>query len=266
MNIPKINLSILKFIYLIFVVTLNACSSETQSYQSASQPISTIMNNELRTIKIKSKTLPVEELSITMPACFYVGLKDNQEYVNSLALSFPLAAFSDNSQHLYNCAQINEPKTQVLIEPMYPISRENKNLEKNHIFADYERFGIQFISAHNNLKLYKVSPDEFGIFIPKDINNKENFVIDFIPYDSKSPDSKYPHTIKVTTEFNGKFWIKYKIYTSYIINNKKNPLFSDNLITESGNEPVLKDLDLINGFISNNNMILNFFHEKSNIE
>ncbi|KDN12496.1 hypothetical protein BGI40_10410 [Snodgrassella communis] len=230
------------------------------------------------TVLIPSK-VSGKKLEITLPRCFFnpdmkIQLVNGKVERKGLTIIYPLPTFSgfpNNEQTILQCPDFNKPITGLGVGILYPKIGQT-TLEYGNYWLKQQSYQYSVIEKRNNQILYNVGVGgKRAIFADKSNKNQEDISIEFWPYDAGNADSPFPDQIEVHSVFNREFTIGYTIYTSKFLHGKHKPLpnqwyFADALIDiYKHNESLLDHPEIVQGFIENNNRILDYIHQHSKV-
>lgn len=283
------NYNIMK-LYLYFIIfLLTGCFGDENNISQKKQYLENrqIMSNakELLTVSIPSE-ISDAKLEITLPRCFINEDEIKNEIINNrvetpfVELVYPLAAFiasdfPDNENDTSLCPNGHMPLIGFSVGPLFPVKSDQHNQ------SDNENYWLKFSNStwayrveekRNNQALYtKGAGGKLAMFVDKSKKNKEDFQIEFWPYkfDPTSPDESddmFPSQIDVRSVMNKEFSFNYVVYASPPLKNLNPPIkgakFADDLLTiYKNNESLLDHQEVLDGFIINNNNILNYLNQ-----
>lgn len=228
------------------------------------------------TVLIPSK-VSSKKLAITLPRCFFdLNLKNKvidkkvEEIAVGIIFALPtFSGFPNDEEALHQCPDYSKPVAGLSIAPLFPKIRAKK-LEYGNFWLKQQSYQFALTEQRNNQNLY-ISGGRRVIFSDQSDKNQEDISIFFWPYDSKNADSPFPHQIDIYSVLDKEFSVAYTVYSSRYLHGKHKPLpnqwyFADALIDiYKHNESLLDHPEVVQGFIENNNRILDYIHQHSKV-
>jgi hypothetical protein len=230
------------------------------------------------TVLIPSK-VSNKKLAITLPRCFFgPNLKNKvvdgivEEKAVSIMYQLPtFSGFPNDAEALHQCPDFSKPISGIGIRPLFP--KPNKTeLEYGNYWFKQQSYQYAAKEQKNNQTLYHLGVGgELAIFSDQSDKNQQDISIEFWPYDSNNVNSPFPHQIDIHSVLDKEFGLGYTVYSSRYLHGKHKPLpnqwyFADALIDiYKHNESLLDHLEIVQGFIENNNRILDYIHQHSKV-
>jgi hypothetical protein len=220
-----------------------------------------------------------KKLAITLPRCFFRTelqnkIVDGKIEVKAVTILFPLPTFSgfpNDAAAIQQCPDFSRPISGIGVRPLFPKIGTNELDYGNH-WLIHQGFAYALKEEKNNLALYYSGiGGKLAIFANQSKENKADISIDFWPYDAGNADSPFPDQIDVHSVLEKEFGFGYVVYTSKFLHGKNKPLpnqwyFADALIDiYKHNESLLDHPEILQGFIENNNRILDYIHQHSKV-
>ncbi|PIT51531.1 hypothetical protein BHC44_09980 [Snodgrassella alvi] len=230
------------------------------------------------TVLIPSK-VSNKKLAITLPRCFFgPNLKnkivDGKVEEKAVSIMYQLPTFSgfpNDEEALYQCPDFSKPISGIGIRPLFPKTSESKLEYSNYwLKQQYYRFSVK--EERNNQALYRAGiAGKLAIFANQSDKNQQDISIEFWPFNAKDESDSYPHQTDIHSVLDKEFSLGYTVYSSRYLHGKHKPLpnqwyFADALIDiYKHNESLLDHPEIIQGFIENNNRILDYIHQHSKV-
>jgi hypothetical protein len=230
------------------------------------------------TVLIPSK-VSSKKLAITLPRCFFgPNLKNKvvdgivEEKAVSIMYQLPtFSNFPNDEAALHQCPDFSKPISGIGIRPLFP--KPNKTeLEYGNYWFKQQSYQYALKEQRNNQTLYRVGiAGKLTTFANQSDTNQQDISIDFWPFDAKDASDSYPHQIDIHSVLDKEFGLGYTVYSSRYLHGKHKPLpnqwyFADALIDiYKHNESLLDHPEIVQGFIENNNRILDYIHQHSKV-
>ena len=230
------------------------------------------------TVLIPSK-VSNKKLAITLPRCQF-GFSIKNEIINGkveqigASIIFPLPTFSgfpNDEEALHQCPDFSKPVAGLSIAPLYANPKKTE-LEYGNYWFKQQSYQYAVKEQRNNQILYHLGVGgELAIFADQSEKNQQDISIEFWPFDLNNADSPFPHQIDIYSVLDKEFSVAYTVYSSRYLHGKHKPLpnqwyFADALIDiYKHNESLLDHPEIVQGFIENNNRILDYIHQHSKI-
>ena len=109
------------------------------------------------------------------------------------------------------------------------------------------------------------------MFVNKSETSQQDFKIDFWPFDAENESSPFPHQIDIHSILDEEFNVIYTVYSSRFLHGKHKPPVSQNYFADGliqiykHNESLLDHPEIVQGFVNNNNNILDYIHQHSKV-
>ncbi len=265
----------------ILILCLTGCidgRSEQEKQQQLQDKL--IMTDTTEITVLIPSLVSSKKLAITLPRCFFgPNLKnkivDGKVEEKAVTILYPLPTFSDfpsDAEALKHCPDPSRPISGIGIRPLFPKKRGTTELLYGNHWLKHLSFQYSLKEKRNNQALYNSGiGGKLAIFANQSKENKADISIDFWPYDAGNADSPFPDQIDVHSVLEKEFGFGYIVYTSKFLHGKNKPLpnqwyFADALIDiYKHNESLLDHPEILQGFIENNNRILDYIHQHSKV-
>ncbi|PIT25113.1 hypothetical protein BGI37_03650 [Snodgrassella alvi] len=230
------------------------------------------------TVLIPSK-VSNKKLAITLPRCFFgSNLKNKvvdgivEEKAVSIMYQLPtFSGFPNDKEALHQCPDFSKPISGIGIRPLFPKPNKTK-LEYGNYWLKQQSYQYALKGQRNNQTLYRVGiAGKLTMFANQSYKNQQDISIEFWPFDAKDASDSYPHQTDIHSVLDKEFGLGYTVYSSRYLHGKHKPLpnqwyFADALIDiYKHNESLLDHPEIVQGFIENNNRILDYIHQHSKV-
>jgi hypothetical protein len=230
------------------------------------------------TVLIPSK-VSNKKLAITLPRCQF-GFSIKNEIIDgkveqigaSIIFALPtFSGFPNDEEALHQCPDFSKPVAGLSIAPLYPKIGTTK-LEYGNFWLKQQSYRYSVKEQKNTQALYRIGiAGKLTMFVDQSDTNQQDFKIDFWPFDAKDKSDSYPHQTDIYSVLDKEFSVAYTVYSSRYLHGKHKPLpnqwyFADALIDiYKHNESLLDHPEIVQGFIENNNRILDYIHQHSKV-
>ena len=230
------------------------------------------------TVRIPSK-VSGKKLEITLPRCMF-GSSIKNKIINgtfeqksiSIIFALPtLSGFPNDEEAIHRCPDFSRPVVGLGFGALSP-KPYAKKLEPGNYWLKQESYQFRLKEKKNNQELYYIGVGgKQSMFVNKSETNQQDFRIDFWPFDAEIENSPFPHQIDINSILDKEFRIVYIVYSSRFLHGKHKPPVSQNYFADGliqiykNNESLLDHPEIVQGFIKNNNAILDYIHQHSKV-
>ncbi|NUE81017.1 hypothetical protein GYX91_07145 [Snodgrassella sp. ESL0304] len=230
------------------------------------------------TVRIPSK-LSDKKLEITLPRCMFgFSIKNKiidgivEQEAASIIFALPtLSGFPNDEEAIHRCPDFSKPVTGLGFGPLFP-KPYAKKLEPGNYWLKQHSYQFRLKEKKNNQELYYIGiAGKQTMFVNKSDTNQQDFRIDFWPFDPEDINDAYPHQIDIHSILDKEFNVVYTVYSSRFLHGKYKPPVSQNYFADGliqiykHNESLLDHPEIVQGFVNNNNTILDYIHQHSKI-
>ena len=230
------------------------------------------------TVRIPSKVSD-KKLEITLPRCMFgFSIKNKiidgivEQEAASIIFALPtLSGFPNDEEAIHRCPDFSKPVVGLSFAPLSRHIKAEKLEYGNHWFKR-ENYRFRLKEKKNNQELYYIGiSGKQTMFINKSETNQQDLRIDFWPFDVKDEYDAFPHQIDIYSVLDKEFSVAYTVYSSRFLHGKYKPPVSQNYFADGliqiykNNESLLDHPEIVQGFIKNNNAILDYIHQHSKV-